>query len=698
MHKAKITMGGRLLSFLSTGMLILVISITFSLAGRPIQRVMAAGTTYYVSPTGNDANAGTSTTSAWKTLAPAAQKTVAGDTVLIATGSYPAVNLTRSGTASAQITYKANGSGAVVAGFLFKGANYTTITGLEITGSGILIDVANGGGSYDQIISNNIHDVWANDGISVRPSSWTTSPNTPNVTHDIFRNNHISRVLNSGMLIMGQSHLIEGNTISDVFDHAPGGATIDDANGIRFFGTNHIFRNNVINITHAGDNGDPHLDCFQTWHTANHILFEGNFCHNPDTTLSNQIVMIENQDGDEAISNLTFRNNVFVMDDEGYTPMNINRKSGNGSISHIYIYNNTFAHHGSKIGSYAIRILGTGGPINDVVIKNNLFLNWGDSSNGYLNKSTNVAASVGNNAVYNSMLTPLNLKYAGDLWMVDPKVVSLQNLDLHLQSSSPLINAGTAYADPLYGALTVDYDQKARTGTMDIGAYESSTSGTAPTATAATTATAAPTKAPTSAPTTAPTTAPTAAPTKAPTSAPTAAPTKAPTSAPTSAPTLAPTSMAGPNLILNPGYESGTTSWVFWTAGKGSFTASTPVYTGAKAARVAITTATTGQTYIKQAGITLVAGKKYTLTFMAKSTSGHDLDLTMLKNVSPYTVYGPNHTVFPVTTAWQKYTVQFTAANFSGTVSDARLIFSLEKYATAGDVYSIDDVTLTPVN
>ena len=60
-------------------------------------------TTYYVNAaTGNDTNAGTSATAAWKTLQKAANTLGAGDTALVLTGTYAErVQVTKSGSAAA---------------------------------------------------------------------------------------------------------------------------------------------------------------------------------------------------------------------------------------------------------------------------------------------------------------------------------------------------------------------------------------------------------------------------------------------------------------------------------------------------------------------------------------------------------------------------------------------------------------------
>jgi hypothetical protein len=147
------------------------------------------------------------------------------------------------------------------------------------------------------------------------------------------------------------------------------------------------------------------------------------------------------------------------------------------------------------------------------------------------------------------------------------------------------------------------------------------------------------------------------------------------------------------NLITNPGFESGTSPWVFFTDGAGALASVTPGFEGSKAGRITITTAGTN-VQLYQSGRTLIAGRQYRLTFSAYSNTGHDLSVSMLKQVSPYTSYGLGGAAFNLTNAWQTFTRTFTASGFTGTVTDARLRFWLASYDANGDVYFIDGVKL----
>src|SRR6186997_3455953 len=60
--------------------------------------------TLYVSTAGNDNNAGTAA-SPWRTLQKAANTVVAGDTVMVAAGTYTGFDLRRDGTAALPIAF-----------------------------------------------------------------------------------------------------------------------------------------------------------------------------------------------------------------------------------------------------------------------------------------------------------------------------------------------------------------------------------------------------------------------------------------------------------------------------------------------------------------------------------------------------------------------------------------------------------------
>ena len=100
--------------------------------------------TYYVSPVGSDAAAG-SVQRPWKTLQKAANAVAAGDQVIVRAGTYTGFNLTTPGTAAARITFSAdpgvtinapNASGPQAGrdGINVEGADYAVIEGFNVIG------------------------------------------------------------------------------------------------------------------------------------------------------------------------------------------------------------------------------------------------------------------------------------------------------------------------------------------------------------------------------------------------------------------------------------------------------------------------------------------------------------------------------------------------------------------------------------
>ncbi len=124
------------------------------------------------------------------------------------------------------------------------------------------------------------------------------------------------------------------------------------------------------------------------------------------------------------------------------------------------------------------------------------------------------------------------------------------------------------------------------------------------------------------------------------------------------------------SILANFSFETGTTPWVFYTNGAGSFD-NTPAGSGSpRAGHISI--ATEGSNVqLYQPGVTLEANTVYTLSFKARSSSGNDVTINVQQHGAPYASYGLNKE-FNLTTAWNTYAVEFTTQNFSGTVNDGR--------------------------
>jgi hypothetical protein len=231
----------------------------------------------------------------------------------------------------------------------------------------------------------------------------------------------------NGIRVSGDGNLFEQNEIYNTHQ-----------DGIWFFGSNNVFRRNYIHdiIQRASD---PHIDCFQSWGPAEDILFDGNVCHNPNDYGSNQIVMLENIN--PPVRNITFANNVFIMEDSGYSPLNIIRKAGQEEISGMHVLHNTF-YNTTGAGQSAISVT----DITASRIINNVSIGYGELA------QINGGGVVASNNVD-----------SGAYGMIDHT-----SFDFHLTPGSPLIDSGIDV-----GVYT-DRDGNARPQGegFDVGAFE----------------------------------------------------------------------------------------------------------------------------------------------------------------------------------------------------------------------------------
>jgi chitinase len=213
-------------------------------------------------------------------------------------------------------------------------------------------------------------------------------------------------------------------------------------------------------------------------------------------------------------------------------------------------------------------------------------------------------------------------------------------------------------ANGMAGAMVFSLDQDDANGTLLSAVSNGLTgsSGTTPTPT--------PTPAPTATP--GPTATPTPHPTATPTSTPTPGPTPTPT--PPTTPTPTPTPVAG-NLVINPGFETGTLS--NWTCDAGTVVVTSPVNSGAHAAQLTPSNSTTGQC---TQTITVQANHTYTLKAYVQGNYAY----------IGVNGYGNNWTN---SSSYTLLTYTFTSTSTSATIY-------LHGWYAQGNVY-IDDVSLS---
>ena len=227
----------------------------------------------------------------------------------------------------------------------------------------------------------------------------------------------------------------------------------EDADYSRFFGENHIIRNNLFHGTKSEEIGSSHVDGFQTFDNnanfARNIIIEGNrvlgFYHE-GMTIGNAT--------EGAIANITVRNNIFANSSSwGICSY---------GVSGLKVYNNVFAYiDSSAIGLRAY----ANGPITTAEIKNNIFYVFGAPY--WTEGGSTVDAR--NNILYKGSGSLDPVRYPNDICNQEPKFVDAARLDFRLQSGSPAIDAGVPLAAFSYDIVGTPRPQG---NAWDIGAYE----------------------------------------------------------------------------------------------------------------------------------------------------------------------------------------------------------------------------------
>jgi predicted GH43/DUF377 family glycosyl hydrolase len=149
-----------------------------------------------------------------------------------------------------------------------------------------------------------------------------------------------------------------------------------------------------------------------------------------------------------------------------------------------------------------------------------------------------------------------------------------------------------------------------------------------------------------------------------------------------------------PNIVVNPGFESGTSPWSFYTNGAATFSVTTPGHQSNKAARISIAAAGTN-VQLAQTGLPLDPNTAYQLSFDAYSSTGHDIAVYLHRNTSPYTNYGVSNFVANLTPGWQRYTLVFTTTGFASQTTDTRLRLWLAPYDAPG-ISSSSTMSVSP--
>jgi len=231
--------------------------------------------------------------------------------------------------------------------------------------------------------------------------------------NNLIENNECYNTAEDGMWLWGRNNIIRGNYIHDIYD---------DRNWPSF---------------------DNHVDCFMTWawsqsyyNSVDNLLIEGNTCILDRSHGSNQFFILTHDDNSVPITNITFRNNVFIANDTGYVPIAF---FGDSSVTGIQVINNTF-YNTTGQGDEAVWAEN----MPDVFIANNAIIG------------------------YNSIARVVESNVTDENNVIDPPygMVNYQSFDFHLLAGSLLIDAGVSLG------LEYDFDGNLRDEKPDIGAFE----------------------------------------------------------------------------------------------------------------------------------------------------------------------------------------------------------------------------------
>jgi parallel beta-helix repeat protein len=418
----------------------------------------AKAATYYVSPSGDDANNGALSTP-FRTISHGASLAQAGDTVYVRAGVYnDLVRISSKGTAAAHVGIRAYpGESPVIDGtgtaantdlVVFSSAQYVDFSGFEVRNS-THIGICVYPGSFLTISGNNVHGsvrngIWAGYSAFGTTSDLTISGNT--VWNNVLENQY--RTMNGGWAqAIGTQNAnrvtISGNKIYD--NYGEGIAyVLSDGGTIK---KNEVYDNYSVEI---------YLDNAQTTTVDSNLAYTtGNTAYYRSSYPASGIgTANESYSTSNPLNGLTIVNNIVLNSKYGFYYSN---EANGGGLQNVTVANNTFYK-----GAVDLVWIASAAHANSVV-ENNVFYQVG-------NVMTNVSGSgvtYRNNGWYGG--TAGTASGSGDI-LADPRLANAGGLtaaDYKLTLGSPVVAAGLTLSN-----ITLDYFGAPRALAYDLGAHQ----------------------------------------------------------------------------------------------------------------------------------------------------------------------------------------------------------------------------------
>lgn len=428
----------------------------------------AEAVNYYLSPTGNDAKAGTSTASAWRTLQKAFNTVKGGETVFFLAGTYSGAVARNLHPATGQwITFKPypgakvrinTASGPIS----LPGASYLVFEGLEITDLTYNLKLPFSCNIVtSQTCKNMVNNLPKGSyGIGLGGTYYGNA--TTDTHHIIIRNNNIHH--NTGYGIKGVGHnpvlfpTSIGNhdiTIEKNHIHHNGYAGLREGYGTYVCGNNFVIRNNDL---HDNSGNNIRIGNIPANQRAVNFVLENNLSYRAQAPFLHSSGNVRTVAFGMALYGLEggiIRNNV-VYDNKGTGIWSVNVNASKPTL----IYNNTVTGN-DQMG---LELSGRS------IARNNIAYQNAKSAQTYQIqvRGTSLAEKnlVGGNSFQvgtsESGVEQNNLKNS------NPFFVSPATKNFRIQAASPAVNSGLTLLQVLK-----DFDGQARpSGAYDIGAYE----------------------------------------------------------------------------------------------------------------------------------------------------------------------------------------------------------------------------------